>query len=207
MHRSIRSRPLSALSLSLALLLGVGSPGALAASAAQKEKDAKAASRVVFLRAQEDYAAGRYSVALAGYAEAHRLYPLPAFIFNMAQCQRLLDKPEEALALYQRYLAEEPAAKNRATVEELITELQAAVAARQPKAPVQLVPAAPKEPPAQAVAAVAPVVESSPAKPLHHQWWFWTGVAVVVGGVATGVALASSGPNLPPASLGDVVLR
>lgn len=206
MHRSIRSRPLSlssALCLGLALQLSLPAASAHAAPATREDR---AASKLVFQRAQEDYAAGRYSVALAGYAEAHRLYPLPAFIFNMAQCERLLDRPEEALALYRRYLTEEPKAKNRATVEGLISELETTLAARRPKEPVNLVPATPTEPPAAELAAITSTPAAAPA-PLHHQWWFWTGVAVVVGGVATGVALASGGPSLPPTSLGDVVLR
>lgn len=209
MHRSIHSLPrsaLRALSAALALQLGLFAP--MSVAVAQTSAD-KAASRKVFLAAQEDYAAGRYADALSKYQEAHRLFPMPAFIFNMAQCQRLLEQPEEALALYRRYLEEEPKARNRKTVEGFISELEPAVAALQKqKALAQLTPA-PQPETALPPAAVAELSKPAPAAaPLHQQWWFWTGLAVVAGGVATGVVVANSGGSAgPPASLGDVVLR
>jgi len=195
----------SALCLGLALQLGLAGPIARAANT-PSEKEARAASRAVFLQAQRDYAAERYAEALRGYTEAHRLFPMPAFIFNMAQCQRLMEKPAESLALYRHYLAEEPQAKNRKVVEAFIVEMESAVAALPPRGPANLIPSTPREEPPPAMTALKPA--AAPAAPLHRQWWFWTGVAVVAGAVATGVAVASSGgPPLPPATLGDVVLR
>lgn len=205
MHRWTRLPPNSAraaLCLGLALQLALPASAVLAATPTESPR---AASRAAFLQAQKDYAAERYGEALEGYSEAHRLMPMPAFIFNMAQCQRLLQKPEEALALYRQYLTEEPRAKNRKTVEGFIAELETAVAALPPKAPV-LTPSAPKEEQTPALAALTPPPAPA-AAPLYKQWWFWTGVAVVAGGVATGAALAANGPGLPPASLGDVNLR
>jgi tetratricopeptide (TPR) repeat protein len=187
------------LSLALALQLIVLSAGTAHAATPRERRAARAA----FEQAQKHYAAERYAEALEGYSEAHRLMPMPAFIFNMAQCQRLMEKHEEALALYERFLEEEPKAENRPMVEGFIQDMATAIAAATPPPPV-LTPA--DDAPEELAALKAPPPEV--ARPIHEQWWFWTGVgAVVVGGVVTGVALSSSGSPGPTATLGDVSLR
>src|SRR5690606_7000091 len=115
-----------------------------------------------------------------------------------------LERPREALALYQRFLDASPDATNRTVVEGLVEEMKVAIAALPPPDFILLPSRTHFESVAQAPVAVAPVEP----KRVHEQWWFWTAAAVVVGGVATGVALAAQpGGELPPASLGDINLR
>lgn len=181
----------------LILLLLLPSP-AFAASAEDRR-----AARAHFNQAEKAYAEGNYEDALASYEQAYALFEAPAFLFNMAQCQRHLDRPKEALSLYQRFLEASPNAKNRTVVEGLVTEMEAAVAALPPGPPILL--------PSEDLfdeKEETPAIAAADTKPVHQQWWFWTAAAVVVGGVVTGVALASQpGGELPPASLGDVSLR
>lgn len=180
----------------LVLLFVMHTPVALAATPEDRR-----AARVHFQAAEKAYAAESYEEALAGYEQAHALFPSPAFLFNMAQCHRHLNQPKEALALYQRYLEASPKAGNRVVVEGFISEMETAVAALPPE-PILL-------PSEDVLKEEPPVYASAPStKPVHEQWWFWTAAAVVVGGVAGGVVLASqAGGSLPPATLGDVSLR
>lgn len=181
----------------LILLLVLPAPAAFAATAEDRR-----AARVHFNEAEKAYANEAYAEALASYEKAYALFEAPAFLFNMAQCQRHLDRPKEALDLYRRFIEASPNATNRTVVEGLIVEMEEAVAALPPEPPVLL----PSEDLFEKEE--APVVAAVEPKPVHQQWWFWTAAAVVVGGVATGVAIAAQpGGELPPASLGDISLR
>ena len=195
--RSTEARTLTVCGLILMLLLS--SPAAFAASAEDRR-----AARVHFNQAEKAYAAGAYEEALVSYEQAYARFEAPAFLFNMAQCKRLLERPKEALALYQRFLEASPNAKNRIVVEGLVEEMKVAVAALPPPEFILLPSKVQFESVEQAPVAVAPVEP----KRVHEQWWFWTAAAVVVGGVATGAVIASQpGGELPPASLGDISLR
>lgn len=188
----------AAIACALALMLVLPGP-AFAASARDRR-----AARAHFEAAEKAYAAASYEEALASYEQAYALYEAPAFLFNMAQCKRHLERPREALALYERFLEASPEAKNRAMVEELVVEMRAAVAALPPREFILL----PSKNQFASVAQAPIAVPAPEPKQVHEQWWFWTAAAVVVGGVATGVALAAQpGGELPPASLGDVSLR
>jgi tetratricopeptide (TPR) repeat protein len=63
--------------------------------------------------------------------------------------------------------------------------------------PLSLAAAAPTESPAL-VATPAPIATETPQQRSHARWWLWGGiaVAVVVGGVATGIALSSPGTTV-----------
>jgi tetratricopeptide (TPR) repeat protein len=98
-------------------------------------------------RAREHYAQGsrlfdlsEYDAALREFKEAYRLVDDPAFLYNIAQCQRKLGNLEEAITFLKRFLRHAPNAKNRRDIEHRIAELEREVAAR---------PARPAAPPAQ----------------------------------------------------------
>jgi hypothetical protein len=74
------------------------------------------------LAAQE---AGDYDTAITFYRKAYQLLPHPALLFNMAQAHRLAGQLDQALALYRRYLAEDPGGAQAATARGLVTELVA----------------------------------------------------------------------------------
>ncbi|HLT30799.1 MAG TPA: hypothetical protein VK013_12200 [Myxococcaceae bacterium] len=193
---STEARAVAVCGLSLLLLL----PSPAFAATAEDRR----AARAHFKEAEKAYAAGAYTEALTSYEQAYARFEAPAFLFNMAQCHRHLERPREALALYQRFLDASPDATNRTVVEGLVEEMKVAIAALPPPDFILLPSRTHFESVAQAPVAVAPVEP----KRVHEQWWFWTAAAVVVGGVATGVALAAQpGGELPPASLGDINLR
>lgn len=112
--------------LSVALLVSLVSPFAAAQD--------RAAARRHFAEAERHYAASEWSEALVEYQAANQAAPMPEFLFNMAQCQRQLGHPAEAMDLYQRFLVERPDAPNRTTVQDLIDEMRRQASAAQPTA-------------------------------------------------------------------------
>jgi hypothetical protein len=78
-----------------------------------------------------EYDTGEFEKSLEDATHAFEIDPLPAFLFNIAQCQRAQHHWEKAEFFYRRYLAHVPKARNRKTVEALI----AAVQIRQGKSP------------------------------------------------------------------------
>ncbi|MGE5183814.1 MAG: hypothetical protein ACM31C_17210 [Acidobacteriota bacterium] len=92
-------------------------------------------------RAKELYAQGAQHFNLGEFAQAleldkraYRIKPLPAFLFNIAQCHRKLGQHADAVLMYQSYLAGVPDAENKALVQSLIAEEQTAAAEEQKRA-------------------------------------------------------------------------
>lgn len=168
-------------------------------------------------RSLVEYDTGDFDRSLADATRAYELDPLPAFLFNMAQCHRALHHWEQAEFFYHRYLGHVPRAKNRKQVEALI----AAVQVQQGKTPDVNAPQLPDLPPeplvpgtppartveAQQVTAKAepglirdvelyPVVvvrEDEPRADAKTRWaWTMTGVALGLGAVGLGCGLASN---------------
>ena len=98
----------------LAVVL-LGCVAALGGSAAAQGTDAKAANgqatrgvREIIESATKHYQAGDYDTAASEYFAAYEKKPLPALLFNVAQSHRKAGRTEEALALYERFLREDP---------------------------------------------------------------------------------------------------
>lgn len=125
-HRVVvRQRPVLAL---LALLcVVVFSAGEARADRAERK------ARKIFSKATRHYDLGEYEQALRMYKQAYRVKALPAFLFNIAQCHRKLDQPEEAIKLYQSYLTQVPDSKNRKLVVGLIQGQRKILAERDKK--------------------------------------------------------------------------
>jgi tetratricopeptide (TPR) repeat protein len=104
----------------LTALLLAGSAAAGAPLSAKQKREAEE----LFKRAEGEYQAGDYETALEGYYAVYQISQSPRILFNIAQCQRLLDRPKEALRLYRQYLFEEPASPIRADVQVLIADLE-----------------------------------------------------------------------------------
>lgn len=197
--------------LILALLgsvaLSAPSRSALASAAATGAKlsprQARAEARRLYLEAERKYSVGEFHEAHRLFSKAYEHLPLPGFLFNIGQCERMLSRYKKAIFLYRRYLQKKPDAPNRALVERLIKESQQALEERRRRAAVRRVvvpPPRPFMPPPRATATPVPV---------YKRWWLWTLVGVGVAAVATGLALGLSGGTraLDPGSLVTIDLR
>jgi tetratricopeptide (TPR) repeat protein len=72
-----------------------------------------------------------YDTAITLYSRAHELVPHPLLIFNLAQAHRLAGHADKALALYRRYLAEDPEGIQAAIARSFVAALGERAAAKQ----------------------------------------------------------------------------
>jgi tetratricopeptide (TPR) repeat protein len=182
-----------------------------------------------FDKAEKAFNLGRFDEALAGYQAAYEALPLPAFVFNIAQCHRNLGNDEQAVFFYQRFLSLQPDAPNRPVVEELIAEQtrhldeRKAAEAAQLAAETPLIPRTEEEPapgekrtdlgarPIPDSPAIAQRTAERPAPPpprkrSSQKWWLF-GVlgAAVLGGVA--LLVLRNGGKMPTGQLGSIDTR
>lgn len=155
-----------------ALLVALSAP-----AAADDPKKAQA----LFVEGNKFYNVGDYEKALERFKDGYFVKADPAFLFNLAQCYRMLGQPEPAIREYRAYLRGRPETPNRAEVEGFVAELEAEIKRRSEARPPQgtVPPAAPPPPesatpPGQAPAAAAPpspqVQQQVPkaASPVQH---------------------------------------
>ncbi len=179
---------------------------------AQTKAEAHEQARVHFQRGKTAFESGKFEVALWEYEKAYELAPLPGFLFNIGQCHRNLDHHQKAISFFRLYLSKKPNASNRRAVEALINELQEKVEANDEppitnpmtktnKEKNKTLGVKPKETPNPVVFSLpTPIARRTVGTtPFYKKWWFWTSVAVAVGGGAAGVYFAAraAGPNLP----------
>jgi tetratricopeptide (TPR) repeat protein len=80
-----------------------------------------------FAVARAAYDAGRFDDALAAFQAAYAKKPIPAFLFNVGQCERQLGHYDRAIFFFERYLESSPNLddEGRRVVTELIVEARA----------------------------------------------------------------------------------
>jgi hypothetical protein len=105
------------------------------------------------------YKLEKYANAISEYEQAYLAKPDPSFLYNIAQCHRLMGQGAEAIKFYRRFLKDAPAAPNRAVAEKHIRDLEDASHGTQPSSATP--PAASSPPPA----ATAPPPVTSPTEP------------------------------------------
>jgi tetratricopeptide (TPR) repeat protein len=158
------------------------------------------------------YRKQRYEQAITELKAAQAIYAAPRLHLNLGHAYRHLDRPQEALSHYERYLAEVPELpqKERAVVDEYIAAARRLIeeqAARQRPPPLtrihESMGGAPSPRPALPLAETgrrspAPARPRQPA-PLYRRWWIWTLVGVAVAGTVTVAVVASQpwDPALP----------
>lgn len=168
---------------------------------ADEDARSKAESRALFDEGTKHYQVGEFDKALEKYKEAYLKRQQAVFLYNMAQCYRQMDKPEEAEREYRAYLRERPNAPNRTEVERFIADAESEIARRRLNRPPTGVVASDSEvkkaepPPAApppTVVVVSPPPEPAPVvEPKKSKLWVLgvvAGVVVVGGAVGVGVA-------------------
>jgi hypothetical protein len=128
-----------------------GSPGR--AAAVKKARDH-------FQTGQRLYTVSRYREALEQFKNAFLEIEDPVFLYNIAQCHRLLGENTEAVRFYRRYVEAAPGAAERQRAQKWIAELEgkAPAIAAAPTPPAASPAPAPLSPPL----AVAPTETSPP---------------------------------------------
>lgn len=155
------------------------------------------------------YYAGRFAEALASYQAAHDAEPVPALLFNIAQCHKHLGDHERAIFFFSSYLRNVPDAANRDVALALLEESERALEEeRQLRAHRAAVAAAQARERAalrelRARRATEPAAERRDPS-LLGRWWFWTAVGGAAA-IATGAIVYSvSGDSGPDPSTGII---
>jgi len=154
-------------------------------------------AREFFERGEAFFKLEKYKEALDQYEQGYLAKSDASFLYNIAQCHRLMGDKQTALRFYRRFLNEATRVPNRPIVEQHIADLEAALAAEPPPPPAPL-PSAP--PPAPDPLAGAPALTAPPPssargeQPIYKKWWFWTivGAVAIGGGVGAYLATRSS---------------
>jgi hypothetical protein len=103
------------------------------------------------------YKLEKYANAITEYEQAYLAKPDPSFLYNIAQCHRLMGNGAQAIHFYRRFLKDAPNAPNRPVAEKHIRDLEDLAAHGS-------APAAP--PPVPVAPAPAPSAPGSPLAPL-----------------------------------------
>ncbi len=118
------------------------------------------------------YKLEKYANAITEYEQAYLAKPDPSFLYNIAQCHRLMGNGAEAIHFYRRFLKDAPNAPNRAVAEKHIRDLEdvashgtAPSPMAPPPAPVAPGPASP--PPTESPFAPLPSSPTSPPSALN----------------------------------------
>lgn len=114
------------------------------------------------------YKLEKYGNAIGEYEQAYLAKADPSFLYNIAQCHRLMGHSAEAIKFYRRFLKDAPNAPNRVVAEKHIKDLeetsaQPVPAAETPSAPrPQTLPPPLAAPPAVTPTAPPPASSSLP---------------------------------------------
>jgi len=182
--------------------------------------DNKEAARDAFQEGTRQYDLGDFKAALEAFKKAYLNYEDPAFLYNIAQCQRQLGDKAEALRSYKVFVRKVPSSSVRSQVEKIIAELQAAIdqekAAKAAPPTGTAEPSLSKPPVESGGAATATgtpstggsstatppenqattlTAQAPEKKPITKRGWFWGvvagGAVVVAGAVTLGVVLGT----------------
>jgi|JI10StandDraft_1071094.scaffolds.fasta_scaffold58160_1 tetratricopeptide (TPR) repeat protein len=117
--------------LPCALLLAPALASAVPPTPAVKEAgSARAKAAAIVKTGEEAFAAQRYEEALRAFEAAYLLDPVPVLLYNIGRAQEELGRYEDAARFFQSYLDRVPDASDRAQVEQRLTLLRGAAAAR-----------------------------------------------------------------------------
>jgi tetratricopeptide (TPR) repeat protein len=150
----------------------------LAVSLHAAADEASDQARADFQKGQTEYNLGNYAAAARYFEETYRRKPVPALLFNIAQCYRFIGNLEKAVQTYRSYLRTAPAGdKNIDLAQELLEQVEAALASKnkaESSPPHGLVPpqpatASPAETAAQSSAAAPAAAVEPAAKPAASQ--------------------------------------
>lgn len=150
----------------VALTVGV----VIVAAACPASAEDKAAARAAYAEGTKYYDLNKFEAALKSFEKAYWNYEEPAFLYNIAQCYRQLDRKTDAVKFYRSYLRKVPDAPNRADVERTIATLEDGITkgtrpTAEPKTAVapQSVPSTPAVAPATPTPSTMVVQASRPA--------------------------------------------
>jgi tetratricopeptide (TPR) repeat protein len=150
------------------LAMVLGAPGVVRAQDVPPTKlsDAqKRETREHYEKATKLYNLGQFTEAIAEYQAAYLVSADPVMLFNIAQCHKNNNQPEEAIRFYKNYLRNSPNAVNRADVERKIEEMERLAAEKKQQAAAPPVNPTPPDPQTNTPPVTPPEVTPAPPGP------------------------------------------
>jgi tetratricopeptide (TPR) repeat protein len=105
--------------------------------------DDKSEAAALYTEGRALYDAGQFEKAAVKFKAAHARHPDPVYLFNAGQALRFAKQCDEAVELYEKFLAAVPAAPNREAVEGYLVEVRTC---SRPKPPDRPTPPPPPPP-------------------------------------------------------------
>ncbi len=167
--------------------------------AAYAEDPSERTAKRHYDRGQKLFALQKFEDALDQFQKAFDAKPIPAFLFNIGQCQRNLGDYDAAIFSFKRYLKLDPEAENKDQVEELIDELEQ----KKAEGDTERLGLGKRKKHKDKEEDETPV-ETTEGAPVYKKWWFWTAVAVVGVGAGVGIYYATKSDGPPSTSLGHI---
>ena len=94
---------------------------------ADDASDANDKARQLYAEGKAEYDLGHITGALAKFEAAYRVRPVPALLFNIAQCHRLLGDLNSAAMTYRAFLRNDPNSPRAAQATELLHQVEEAM--------------------------------------------------------------------------------
>ena len=177
----------------LALALTLMAPATLCVPAIARADEAVLRAKGFFAEGKRLYNLGRFRDAAGNFKKAYEAKPLAPFLYNLGQCYRHLETPEDlkkSIFYYRGYLNNTPKARDRQKVEQTIAKLQNQIKELQQrvnKVEKKLQPRPDLVPASQP----KPLPPAKPT-PIYKKWWFWTAVGAVAVGAGLGIGFGVS---------------
>ena len=157
-------------------------------------------------QARREYELGHFADAARLYESAYKLKPLPALLFNVAQCRRQMGDARGAVVAYRSFLRGDPDHPSAQTARELLDQLEDTLRKDAPaQSPASAVTASAQgvaaSPPAVAAKPTVPpqaLAEIAPAAPPHKRW-----PALAAGGAAAALLAVAVAESIAASSATD----
>lgn len=162
LSRCVRPRSIRVVLFSCLALAVLAPPRFVGRVAQAAEQDNVRKAREHFKKGDDAFKANRFDEAYSEFEAGFNMSGRPLFLLNMAHVERRRGDLKKARGQYKRYLLMEPESKFRAEVDQVLQEIEVALAADDPSAkpaPI-LVP-----PPATPPPLFAPAAPVAPAHP------------------------------------------
>lgn len=222
----------SELLLVLLLALGLANPG-LANAMSPAEKAARAAA----LEAKKAFDLGDFPKAIEQYEAAYQLKAAPGLLFNLGQSHRKAGNLDRASFYFRRYLETNPPAAQAKATEDVIAEVDAALAQQktdklaQDKKDAERLELEEQRKHAAAeqlrqlelekarlevenakgrqlsLEAALKKEAPPPPTPVTQRWWFWTAIGAVVAGAAVTTTVVATAPQPVQTTFPDINAR
>jgi tetratricopeptide (TPR) repeat protein len=98
-------------------------PAAAAAPPASSAASDRSRAAELYKKSADAYLHGDFGLAIKLLDEAYALDPQPVLVYNQARAHEGLGHVDEAITLYEKYLAEEPTSPDRGAIEQRLTTL------------------------------------------------------------------------------------